>query len=115
MSFIEYEARGPPRLVLPRAWPRAKPRTRCIDHHQRMVGDHQIGLGACAHRALDEAFAVMRAPGIDAFAALVGQRRNPALAEQRAEPAGQIAARSEERRSGKACVSTCRFRWSPYN
>src|SRR3546814_17397282 len=24
-------------------------------------------------------------------------------------------ARSEERRVGKACVSTCRHRWSPYN
>src|SRR3546814_18324410 len=24
-------------------------------------------------------------------------------------------ARSEERRVGKACVSTCRSRWSPYN
>src|SRR3546814_16709323 len=23
-------------------------------------------------------------------------------------------ARSEERRGGKECVSTCRFRWSPY-
>src|SRR3546814_925987 len=23
--------------------------------------------------------------------------------------------RSDERRVGKACVSTCRFRWSPYN
>src|SRR3546814_6926759 len=25
------------------------------------------------------------------------------------------AARSEERRVGKECVSTCRFRWSPYH
>src|SRR3546814_15656118 len=24
-------------------------------------------------------------------------------------------ARSEERRVGKECVSTCRYRWSPYN
>src|SRR3546814_20563862 len=24
-------------------------------------------------------------------------------------------ARSEERRVGKECVSTCRFRWAPYN
>src|SRR3546814_12146344 len=27
----------------------------------------------------------------------------------------QVAARSEERRVGKECVSTCRSRWSPYN
>src|SRR3546814_10534283 len=28
---------------------------------------------------------------------------------------GVIATRSEERRVGKECVSTCRSRWSPYN
>src|SRR3546814_15175968 len=27
----------------------------------------------------------------------------------------QFAARSEERRVGKVCVSTCRSRWSPYH
>src|SRR3546814_21044523 len=27
----------------------------------------------------------------------------------------QIAVRSEERRVGKECVSTCRSRWSPYH
>ena len=34
----------------------------------------------------------MRAPGIDAFAAPVGQRGHPALTEQRGQPAGQVAA-----------------------
>src|SRR3546814_13529477 len=29
--------------------------------------------------------------------------------------AGREEARSEERRVGKECVSTCRSRWSPYN
>src|SRR3546814_11524036 len=28
---------------------------------------------------------------------------------------GEQAARSEERRVGKECVSTCRSRWSPYH
>src|SRR3546814_15249149 len=28
---------------------------------------------------------------------------------------GAVAARSEERRVGKECVSTCRSRWSPYH
>src|SRR3546814_5786137 len=35
-----------------------------------------------------------------------------------AQPAGQAEAsvgRSEERRVGKECVSTCRSRWSPYH
>src|SRR3546814_1900773 len=31
-------------------------------------------------------------------------------------PSGaRCAARSEERRVGKECVSTCRYRWSPYH
>src|SRR3546814_14675586 len=30
-------------------------------------------------------------------------------------PADSSAARSEERRVGKECVSTCRSRWSPYH
>src|SRR3546814_3934888 len=31
------------------------------------------------------------------------------------EPLDQSVARSEERRVGKECVSTCRSRWSPYH
>src|SRR3546814_12119720 len=37
------------------------------------------------------------------------------LASQRDEAAALGAARSEERRVGKECVSTCRSRWSPYH
>src|SRR3546814_15990078 len=32
-----------------------------------------------------------------------------------ASPGGADAKRSEERRVGKECVSTCRSRWSPYH
>src|SRR3546814_3331140 len=32
-----------------------------------------------------------------------------------AEIAGMVDKRSEERRVGKECVSTCRSRWSPHN
>src|SRR3546814_4738601 len=48
----------------------------------------------------------------------------PRLAHQRARRRGAVAAdglreqrrtRSEERRVGKECVSTCRSRWSPYH
>src|SRR3546814_5814022 len=39
-----------------------------------------------------------------------GQRKGGAAADQRREQA-----RSEERRVGKECVSTCRSRWSPYH
>src|SRR3546814_18295294 len=36
------------------------------------------------------------------------------IATDRAAVARALAARSEERRVGKECVSTCRSRWSPY-
>src|SRR3546814_14987245 len=36
-------------------------------------------------------------------------------AVERADQAAQLALRSEERRVGKECVSTCRSRWSPYH
>src|SRR3546814_14301775 len=39
----------------------------------------------------------------------------PAAAERYLPPGHQRVLRSEERRVGKACVSTCRSRWSPYH
>src|SRR3546814_2336723 len=42
------------------------------------------------------------------FASLYGQQRNADLRKL-------YATRSEERRVGKECVSTCRSRWSPYH
>src|SRR3546814_16406820 len=35
--------------------------------------------------------------------------------DQLALGAGLMGDRSEERRVGKECVSTCRYRWSPYH
>src|SRR3546814_4790867 len=35
--------------------------------------------------------------------------------EQRPRPTAASGERSEERRVGKECVSTCRSRWSPYH
>src|SRR3546814_16479330 len=36
--------------------------------------------------------------------------------DERVNPnGGSVALRSEERRVGKECVSTCRSRWSPYH
>ena len=64
---------------------------RGIDHHQGMIGDDDIGFAPGAFGALDEAFAIMRAAGIDAFAAAIGQRRCTGAAEQARQPAGQIA------------------------
>src|SRR3546814_3932031 len=43
------------------------------------------------------------------IAALLGYRTLAALTAEELDP------RSEERRVGKECVSTCRSRWSPYH
>src|SRR3546814_5838730 len=37
------------------------------------------------------------------------------LGSQHWQPVNRDQVRSEERRVGKECVSTCRSRWSPYN
>src|SRR3546814_4865493 len=44
----------------------------------------------------------------------VGRGHPPALAGGRRQGLHQHRRRSEERRVGKECVSTCRSRWSPY-
>src|SRR3546814_5558177 len=50
---------------------------------------------------------------------LGGERPGDQLAEFQHADAGEYlpchACRSEERREGKECVSTCRSRWSPYH
>src|SRR3546814_17194051 len=48
-----------------------------------------------------------RRPGLQ-----IGSQRWPTLRERRHRP---LVARSEERRVGEECVSTCRSRWSPYH
>src|SRR3546814_15139167 len=52
--------------------------------------------------------------------ALEGEGRGPlphslSDARRRRRAAAQHGRRSEERRVGKECVSTCRSRWSPYH
>src|SRR3546814_3823328 len=42
-------------------------------------------------------------------------RQNPNAASSAWVPAHSPLSRSEERRVGKECVSTCRSRWSPYH
>src|SRR3546814_4003896 len=42
-------------------------------------------------------------------------RRKPSRATEPTAPRGHVRRRSEERRVGKECVSTCRSRWSPYH
>src|SRR3546814_6170326 len=47
-------------------------------------------------------------------AAPVRNHLRHAIADHESAP-GHATIRSEERRVGKECVSTCRSRWSPYN
>src|SRR3546814_3891829 len=48
---------------------------------------------------------------------VLGQRRATQGTRERNQPRklGPVEGRSEERRVGKECVSTCRSRWSPYH
>src|SRR3546814_15827755 len=46
---------------------------------------------------------------------IVGPRHEVDDARHRVGAIDRGGARSEERRVGKECVSTCRFRWSPYH
>src|SRR3546814_13939344 len=64
------------------------------------------GAGAGGHRPLP------RWQGCDSAAAL---GRHEPLQPRRPAPGGRRGGRSEERRVGKECVSTCRSRWSPYH
>src|SRR3546814_13262034 len=46
---------------------------------------------------------------------IVQSVRHPGQASEREREPGSKGKRSEERRVGKECVSTCRSRWSPYH
>ena len=54
------------------------------------------------------------APGIDEGLSTTTPQEDETTWEWPTEPAAN-SVRSEERRVGKECVSTCRSRWSPYH
>jgi len=76
-----------------------------LDQHQRVVGDDDVGPARAADRMFDEAARIMRAAGIDAFAAAVGQTQSLRAADDIDQPAGEIAAdqRAVLGRHGPAC------------
>ena len=84
VAFVEYVAGGHGVVV--------QPAPRGLGHHQSVVGDDEIGGARAPDCVLDEAAAPMRARGMDAFAAAVGQRGDQGPAEQLRQPAGQVAA-----------------------
>src|SRR3546814_19612643 len=73
-------------------------------------GDDQVGdMLAGLDRRLDRAVI----DDLDAHVAARDHRRNGDGDVARRDQADLVLARSEERRVGKECVSTCRSRWSP--
>src|SRR3546814_9190604 len=81
-----------------------------------------------ALQALDDSFLAFRFGEVTDHAELPHQRAWSKRSESSAKPkppsravthlglaAGRPSNRSEERRVGKECVSTCRSRWSPYH
>ena len=68
-----------------------EPAQRRLRHDKRVVGDDEPRVPGRAHILLDKAAAEMRAGGMDAFAAPVGQRIDPGAPDQLGEPARKIA------------------------
>ena len=55
---------------------------RRLGHHQGVVGDDDLGPSRAPHRLLDEAFVVMAAGRIDAFAAPVGKAKGAGISQK---------------------------------
>ncbi len=89
MPFVEHVAQRHRRIVKAAA---PVPVVRRLRHHQGVVGEHQIGGAGAADRVLHEAAAPMRAGGMDALPAPVGERAERGRPEQLGQPAGQVAA-----------------------
>ncbi len=64
----------------------------CLGQHQRMVRHHQVGLAGASYAMLDVAALIVAAGAMDAFAATIREAADIGVAEDLAEPAGQVAA-----------------------
>src|SRR3546814_5804635 len=68
----------------------------------------------CSSDLVDELRTVGNAARVeDLFAPRAGRGEGDVLGDRSVEE--KVVLRSEERRVGKECVSTCRSRWSPYH
>ena len=63
-----------------------------LDHHQRMVGDDDFRPAGAAHGPFDEAFGEMRAGGVDALTAPVGEPHGDGKAKEIRQPGRKIPA-----------------------
>src|SRR3546814_5864480 len=68
-----------------------------------------------AHRTMDEVSGALIAIGLVLVAVFVPTAFVPDIPGIFYQQFAVTIARSEERRVGKECVSTCRSRWSPYH
>src|SRR3546814_11884672 len=68
-----------------------------------------VGIAPCLQPRFPVMFARRFGPG-----GIIGRDHKVAVGAERRGEKHSVILRSEERRVGKECVSTCRSRWSPY-
>src|SRR3546814_5699362 len=90
---------------------------RIIDHAANWHGGREIVSRDAEGRVTRTTYADIRADAKRVSNALAAEGIQPGdrVATMGWNGARHLAARSEERRVGKECVSTCRSRWSPYH
>src|SRR3546814_13106911 len=110
-SVFAYRRRGCGRALgaVPRGADGARARTRRISGRE----NGRRCTPSFRHDVYASGQSEVRRPAADTQKILV--RCRPGNAQCRQRPARCPAERSEERRVGKECVSTCRSRWSPYH
>ena len=86
VALVEYVARRHVIVV--------QPAPGRLGQHQRVIGDHQIGVARPANAVFHEAALPMAAGGIQAFATPIGQAAQQRRAENLNEPAGQVTAQN---------------------
>src|SRR3546814_18870751 len=87
----------------------------CSSDLDNVVVGHQAMLHACTLE--DGAFVGMAAVVMDQAVVASGAMvaAGALVTPRKTVPGGQLWGRSEARRVGKECVSTCRSRWAPYH
>src|SRR3546814_17303350 len=94
--------------------------------HERLGREHRLAIGKVARDRGDRRTGVHRLDRCKGFsprrfdhlAAVANIRPVETATDKAVDMVARLVARpfrSEERRVGKECVSTCRSRWSPYN
>src|SRR3546814_7641213 len=83
--------------------------------NQARDGDWLSFLGATYFRAPAEKQFGLSARAVAINTSIAGKEEFPRFTHFWLERTGRSSVRSEERRVGKECVSTCRSRWWPYH